>query len=605
MSLPQPVFSGLHGWLVGILRGPVPTRVVMLAALIMALAALAGVAPYWFDPYAIDDDARMHLLGFVAQQSPEYFRDRFLAGFALRYLPHGYRVLMGTASTVVDPLTASRALGTVLIVATWAAMWGAGRRIAGTAGGGLALLLTAHSGFITQHTYGGLYRGFGFVFSAALIWALSARSYVWASTCALGMALFYPPAALIGFPALGLVLLLDSARRAARPRASSSAPKPTGNLVLGGSAFALAAALAVVSLMTFADKPDSWGELVDARAMASMGEFQAEGGRLKILPLPGLASDIIATPGRALDGLPGGPMPPRDRLAFTDEARALALAFAVLTVVPGTVLLRPFPVWWWALASASVALYATAEHTLMDLGYPDRYVKFTGVLLIIVAFPMAVAAAEHCAAATRSVWRASLAASIVAALLTTPLVPGDIRRDAESAHEQAGLMRALRGLPAPVLVAGMPGGAIENIPVLAHREVLVDYEHALPLYTKYYAEVRRRTEDVLRLLYAHDVASVVDVRDRYGLTHVVLSADWNRPSADPPSLYRPLGSTARQLAEAVAWEARVLADPPPDWIAWSDDRYVLVDLGTITSGATSEVPRPVRPTWMPRGRRGP
>jgi hypothetical protein len=65
----------------------------------------------------------------------------------------------------------------------------------------------------------------------------------------------------------------------------------------------------------------------------------------------------------------------------------------------------------------------------------------------------------------------------------------------------------VRSLPADAVIAGSPR-AVDPIPVVAHRRVLVSYETAIPLYSDYYGEVKARIGRLLDGYYATSMGEV-------------------------------------------------------------------------------------------------
>lgn len=568
-----------------------PARALIALALAVAASALASLIPFWLDPALLDDDARMHLLGFRAARAGTVFEDRFLADYALGYVPPGYRVLMSAAAVFVDPHPFSKALGAVLLVSTWALAWRLGRQLGGTVGAAAALLLCVHAGFVFQHTFGGLPRGFGYPLLLAFIVAWIERRDVLLAGVLLAQALFYPPIFLVCWSAAALRVLLGLGRRV-----------PVGRRGLG--ALAAASIVAAAVLVSFADTPPAWGRLATLQEAAAMGEFQREGGRVKLIPLNPYWLEALQSLRRGVLGHPDATG--RADLPAGDLPASAAVAALVLVGVPGLPLARPRSAWALALLASAFGVYGVASTLALRLGEPDRALKFTLPVLVILAWPAAWGAASRMARRSGSAgstsairrpigqaWRVSLGAALAAVLVLPGPSPWarDITTLVVDARPERSLHAAIASLDArggPVLIAGWPGGSIDNVPLLAGREIFVDYEHAHPYYLGYYAEVRRRIEDVVRLTFATDVKDAREIRNRNGLTHLLVDPAVLGGGVEPAPIFRPLDAFARAVAADRPAERRLFRDAPPAWIVFEDARWILFDLQALDDDAAAD-----------------
>ena len=534
-------------------------------AIAYALGTFASLAAYWVEPAFIDDDARMHLLGFYALRLPDAFADRFLSDYAHGYVPTGYRILFGAIAPVLDPLLASKALGAVLLVVTWIFAWRIGRRLGELVGAAAGLGLCVHSTFILVHTFGGLHRGFGYPLLFAFVWAWLERRDVLIAWILFGQALFYPPVFLVCWTASAIRLVAHAREFLVSRRR-------------GLVAFIGASVLSAAVLIVFSRTPDEWGPLATAAEAAAMGEFRRDVGRFQLLPFVPAPVEVALSAERALVGTESASA---DGLGLDLGASAyLMLAFVAL-VLPA-LFVRPWPAWVPTLFFSALAVHEIAQRVAFRLGEPDRALKFAVPVLVILAWPLAWGAAGRLSDRRIALaWRTGLVAILGVVLGTHGLGPAAVTDLVVDARDERPLHHAITELDTsrgPLLITGWPGEPIDNVPLLAGREVFVDFEHAHPLYLDYYAEVRRRIEETLALYYAVDVDTARDIRDRNGLTHLIVERGTLDDGADRPKLFRPLDTSACRLDEANPPERRIFRDPPEEWIAYRDARFDLIDL---------------------------
>ena len=502
-----------------------------IAAISVAYAAgtLLLLSAYWTGPELIDDDARTHLLGFYAQRMPDVFADRFLSDYALGYVPPGYRALFSVASQAFDPLAFSKFLGAVLLLTSWALSWLIGRRLGGRVGAAGALLLSVHCGFLLLHTFGGLHRGFGFPLVLAFVWAWIERKDIALAFVLLAQALVYPPMFLVCWSAVAI-------RIAASP-IEHLGPRRTGLVAQVGASL-----LAALFLLSFSRQPEEWGQLATLEQAAAMGEFQRDGGRIKLLPLLTVSEELTASVERSVAGLePGLRLP----IGGTTTNRSLSLAALLVLglTVPGFFVARPRPYWAAALFVSAIGVHLVARRIAFRIGEPDRALKYAIPVLVILAWPLAWGATKQISNVTvAAVWRVGLSVALAMVFVTLGLGLRDIGEHVVDARGETALHAAIGRLDAfdrPVLIAGWPDGPIDNVPLIAGREIFVDHEHAHPLYLSYYAEVRLRIEDTLKLIYATDVQTVREIRDHRGVTHLILERSTLEPDADRPQAISP------------------------------------------------------------------
>jgi hypothetical protein len=512
-------------------------------------------------PWCITDDARMHMPPFIAQNHPEHFTDRFLADYAYAYLPPGYRALMSTVCRWADPLAALKGLGLGLLLATWLLSFTTGRALAGTIGGWLALFLAAHSDFVETITLSGLFRGFGPPLVLLFLYSLIRKNHALSLTALLLMALFYPPVFLCSWPVHALLLCIQHRTRLLRQKRLL-----TGWLLTSVAAAAL--------LLSFTSKPADWGSVVTLEQAEAMPEWQAPYGRFHALPLQDPSLEI----GNALRGgfrsnkygmAVARPLEIRNRMAGDPAFWILATA-GILAIL----FYRPFPGWWVALAGSGIAWYFLARASAFALGWPDRFINYSLPFLALLTLPMLWKVLSD----RRPSFRWLILVPLLVILGLYPLGFGSLKGRTMTSRDIRRVLKHLKTMDRPMLIAAWPNGPADDIPVFGHKEVMVNYENAHPLYTGHYALTSERIRDCLRLLLASDPIKAKEIADRYGVTHVVVRDRLFMEKKNTPNVFAPFNDLASQLRWAQPLDQLLFANPPTEAIAYRGRKSTLIDL---------------------------
>jgi hypothetical protein len=390
------------------------------------------------------------------------------------------------------------------------------------------------------------------------------------------MALFYPPLAIV----CGLALLLEQRQ------------DPRGPIYVRGrqlTASVIAVVVAAGALWALADKPAALGPVISLGEASSMPAWSREGGRLKLLPLRAPWIELHESIGYGLHANEDGPnLLPALAQANERAGDPFALVFA-LVLGGGALLWGRRRRWWLAWLVAALLVYYLARVYAFRLGFPDRPLKFTLPILVPLLPAMAWAAAEQLRATHRRALRGLVVALAVGVFLVYPLGPEGPLAYAMDVAPESGLIKAVaEQTPPGALLTGWPDGPVENLPLLARRELLVNHEHAHPLYRDYFAEVEARLEDTLRLLFATSVDEAREIRDGRGLTHLVVQPELYARDADLPRIFRPFEQLAADLRATGLDDPRpfLFEAPPPEWVIYADAQASLIDLGGLGGGGT-------------------
>ena len=521
-----------------------------VAALGVALIAAVAASSRILQPNVFQSDALIHQYWMRRFVDPALFHDGLTAALleSERY-PEGYRGLFWVAARFADPVAFGEWLGVALMaISGWLVFrivreHTAWRPAAWIAGGTFLALSDIH------RFAGGFPRGFVHPL-VLLVVLLALRGKMLApALVAGGGALLYPPAALLS---VGLLLVCALRWRSGRPRIDR---RRAGFALLG-----LASMVAVV-LVPQVLSGSSSDVLTGAQARA-LPEFGRDGplrffvpstleylkqnrsgfdlrGSGSIAALAALALLVVRPANLRLVR--------REVLALPVSALgAFALAHLVLfrLYLPHryTYALLPFfaivigvalrPTWeavWtrrrsWpravALLCGPIAIYLVALY-LFPLGPTrslDRFASWATLGLVAVALAVAVAVTLVLVRMPQA-RRPALGAVLTGVILLGTLLSLPGRRPGGKACPPKPVYAYLTSLPKDAVLASDPNDT-ECVPIAARRPVVISMKHAPTYEAGYFREARARLLATLDAYYGRTPQGLVDLRRRYGATHV-------------------------------------------------------------------------------------
>jgi hypothetical protein len=458
-------------------------------------------------PLVFDDDARHHVYWTYRFQDADLFQDDLLTNFmsSPRWALFGYRAVYFIGTQLMDPLLFSQVLSLLLLHLASVWLFKIGTHLGGKPGGACVVFL-----FIPYFLYsfsGGIPHSFALPLLIGFVYFLVRESFAGMSCMMLLHSLFYPPVLLNALP-LAALAWWRHWRRGTGKRA-------WGNLVRLGIGVGLAGGL-LVSVYIY-HPTGAFGRLISRSEARTMPELSAHGRS------PFYGETWLTT---VLN----------DRWGIG----ANRLVGFVLLLVPMFLVLGPsrfvFPGVARDMALTSLIPYGVAHLVLFRLHNPSRYVLYTLPLaaLLVMAANYQATLRTLCgvwprfqrlrqAWQRRQIWRWLVlgALSIVFLYVQNRYIvmvdPLTVRVDGT----EMPLYRYLQSLPKDVVIAGHPVD-MDNIPLLARRQVLANQELALPYYTGYYAVVRQRLLDMLLAYYADDARQVHDFVEQYGVDYMLL-----------------------------------------------------------------------------------
>lgn len=544
-------------------------RRVEVGAILLAVLYVAwnlwAFLPYCRNPALIDDDHRQHLLPFYAARYPEHFQDRLLVDYARAYLPIGYRALVAGAARFVDPVAFSKGLGIALLFLTAMFAFLAGRQLAGPVAGAITAVLALHSQFIIETTFSGLFRGFGFPLLFLFVWLWSARRLRMLLATLLLQSAFYPPVFLLCWPAFLVDFLPPTlSRLKARRR------------FIG--AFLIVSLLSFSGILLLSRKPAEYGDIVRLEQAKAMPEWQKARGRFEELPWDPTGRQIRKSLRLGLHANPRGVRLCKTLVEWNDDRGDPFFWWFLLPLVPFALCAARRYRWALALPLSGLALFLAAQAVAFSLGWPDRFSTYSFCATTVLLPACALAGVRRARRAVKLPFYALLTLLLALSALFYPAGGAGAHGRVRNAKALQPLCDYLRQLEGPVLLAGWPNNVLDDIPLFAHKEVLVNYEHAQPLYLGFYATISERIHDNLALIFAIDLETVLRIRDKYGLTHLVIGERILAQRGPTPNIFAPFNDQASTMRRRVPSESFVFHNAPDDRQVYRDAHFIVFDL---------------------------
>ena len=557
-------------WLGGVLT--VATLALMYGPTVLEHARLAR------DPLIFNDDARHWLCPLLRQTDPGLFpRDR-IVDFHAALTPIGHRGVYRAAAPWMDAAEFGKLLPYLLYVVAMAAMGACAWRLGGWPGCWSTLALALSSGLFLFQMTGGIARVWAFPLTALAAAALAADRPAWLAALTVFAALLYPPAAVPLGAALALALVVRPGRGGGRP-----SPAEWGRRValLSVSAILVAAASQPLTNHDF-------GRRLTPADVSRYPELGPDGRYSPDdrFPYPNVLWGVADAVGRGFQGGDPAWVPPlKERVMAGSTYGRPSLPLILVVSLAGIVALAGIALRWRGdpavrrlslLVPAAGAAYLAAQIGAPYLYHPQRHVIHALPILAFLLFPHGVRAV-----AERAGWRRNVAAAPVAAALAWLALlggrGGGWNGYTVDARPERALHAAVAALPRDALVAGWPRGVLDNVPFVARRSVLLDWESHEVLCTGYADEMRRRMAALTAAYYVTDPAARDRLRDEWGVTHLLLDRTHFGP--EPPVYFEPFNRAVREAhaawrgaREAGAWDRTDRA------IVYRDDTHVMIDL---------------------------
>jgi hypothetical protein len=495
------------------------------------------------DPWRINDDARGQIPPFLKYKYPGAFSDDYSAKYFLNSFPIGYKATFALASKIKDPRWVSKALPYPLLLGLTLVVGVAARRVGGWLAAWVSMSLVLTAEVFIERTTGGLARSFAFPIVALAGLALAyGRAYWLAAAVLVGMA-FYPAAAVIAGIALATLLLIVP-RRDRGDAADWSFAKRIS--VVGTTALLSGLIYLPTALAT-----RQYGPLLRPTQVAEYPEL-GNGGRLGHRDRPPfeLSVGVREAAMRALSGA-------RHKTGFLSDAgertvwRCRLFASYTIVIIAAIVLAWRNPAGrrLAALAVAAVVGHALANVAQPQLYLPERYTLFAIPVFIALVLPAGLVALANWLLPSRARIR-NVALVAVFGLLLLGMGMG-MKTGSGFSHVIDGKSSALKfikRLPPDAVVAGWPKGIMDDVPYETKRQAFLNHEIHLVFHKNYTDEMRARADALIDAYFATDLAPLLRLRDKFGVTHLVID---RRHYTRMPHYFKPFESRIPALFNAM------------------------------------------------------
>ena len=546
----------------------------LLCVLGAFLPSLTARVHTGFAPGMFQHDACVNVAPFLRYHEQGAMRD-YITDYLLATFPVGYRALYGVVASVVDPRVASHVIGLMLHAGLLACLGIVAARAGGRVAAAATIALGLSSEFILDRLSSGQQRSFGLPIIALMTVALAlGRPRLGIIATWLGFA-FYPVAGVCNALTLAVWILVFQSRDA------QDAPVPLRSRVKT-IAIAGIVSLAIVTPMLLAMRP--YGKMITAETVADFPEANA-GGRLEAndrmqskVPLGSALGRVIAL----TYSNEGEPWSPSLRVQPGDNSIVPLIAvLGYFTALLGWMnpLVRRI-----LIQAGSIAVaYTIARHFAPHLYIPERYASIGWPALLLLIPALSAASLEACL--KRVVpkygfeWSIASRGALLVVTFFVVLVHGGRINPMGGLQPHDGIpLDVIQRLPPQSQLAGWPT-AMDAIPYVTARSVFLSEAAHLPYHENYTRAMRDRMIAITAAWTMADVAAVRDLRDRSGVTHLIV--DRRHLALPPPGYFAPFKP----------WIRLARGDRPPSETAiakilercaiWSNDPLYVLDLSLL------------------------
>lgn len=553
-----------------------------------------SVSLWWFHPGWTTDDAIQQVYPFHEVKYPGVFNGDLITEVMKGYLaPLHYWICYGVTVLVENPIMMSHWVMLLQVVITLGFLFAAVRSSVGAAPAFFAVAWLLHTRHVMQRLTGGLPRGWAAcVFAAFLYFALTKNHRGVIATILLGC-LLNPPSAFLIATAYGLILVAGFFTREGRAF--------YGKRIL---TYALSAPLIAAVAFAVVHRPVQVGQMVTFEEASQMPEFQRANrdrpnGRFPFLPFREPWDEVKVFGFQAFVNRFYTPDPfIKNNIPWMVLGVLGVLVAGSLVrrreVIPREVLL---------FGVGAVAVYFASRLVAFKLYVPDRHIQFPFAFFFITAFTIGVWKLLHLGkpgtekySGIRKAWLSGLGLFGMAGLVYWGSAAG-LQGSANfnySIDRKGGVFEWLHAnTPQMALVAGHPTH-LDGVQLFAVRRGYVSTETTHPFYTRYYAEMKRRSEIVFRAHYATDLGQFLSLVEPESIEYFVFKrSEFTREALSKATYFSPLDILVRQLArqqpESYAYFTfSKAADEGAAFVPYKDKQSVVVDVKRLREFVDSQ-----------------
>jgi len=444
--------------------------------------------------------------------------------------------------------------------------------------------LCSSSTLLLDRIGGGLPRAFGY---PLLAWSLAALVYGRVRLlCVLAAvsAAFYPAIAVIDGLTLAILLLVMPARDRGWARVWSL---KTRALWLGATA-----AATILLVVPFALRMRAYGTPIHADMVAQYPEA-GPGGRPNPRDRPPFPSffDASATMAKATLFGRGEPLvssiaKPLRRDPKRQDRDLIWLGWLAL-IGCARLGYRDARIRRLAAVGAAAAVsYVLADWSSPSLIVPERYVHFAIPLLVALILPSAVLGWLPAKWLLPDRRRQRQKSAIILLVGVALLCLGGTHGTAFAGYyyrlprREVPLLAALGQLPKTSVLAGWPTGVMDDVPLMTHRTAYLTHETHVPYHTLMTLTLRARMRHLISAYFSTDLKPLISLRDRQGVTHLVVDRTLIRGSHAPRYMSPFDGKIARAFDRMRHHASEVLRQEPRAAV-YADNRYFVLDLARL------------------------
>lgn len=559
-------------------------RLVMLLVLLVSFGpGLVGHVRHSCDPGMYSDDALQQIWPFLKYHDPQLFKHDYIARYYLDCMPIGFKALYITAAQCMDPRILSKilpyALYLILILTIARIAWS----ISGEIGMWCSLFLLMGISGIFSPMVGGLPRSFAYPMLALMLLALVESRPILLAILILLCSMFYPVVAVIGGITLACwLLLLDRKSRWLSLRWGLG--KRVGLVGTTGL-------ICIVLILPTLQSSSQFGSRIGADEVGNFPELQ-HGGRYNITdsyPFESTSQKALNL-ALSINQSRTTPWPVVGFLALDlhlfqncSVARATFCFFWLSGLLICLIRIHQNPIYsrLIMLLFVCLLLYALSRYVYPALYMPGRYLEYTFPLLQILLLPLAPVLLGRWVSRRFEHLRIGQGVAAVSCVLIVLVVA---QRGSETTGflvnkvDQLSVMKWIQTLPPDVQLAGWFYQPIVSIPYVCQRSVLTSFEVHQVFHRSYALEMRERTIALINAYYAYSVSDVVNLRERMGVSHLLIHRGHLLHQA---RYFQPYDNFAQERFNNSQMR-QLLAGPLKSAIVYEDRFFFLLDLRRVS-----------------------
>jgi len=469
------------------------------------------------------DDTFMYVWPYVTADGTVVFADDPLADYVrTAQSPQGYDLLYRSLSQLVDARWAAIALGVLLYAVLFGYAVRTAHLIAGLPGAVCTCFILLGSAYLMVYMNGALPRSFGPPLTAMTLYGLVSGRLRYVMLATVLGTLFYYMVGVVSGLALLIYCLLPAGWRPATAYLS---------LARRAALLAVTGAVSLAILGSSMTRDHDFGPVVDPAGHAAFPEAGPDGRYWS--QWRNVAADMAESSMSTFDAMAreargaGNPLKAAylslDRAADalrTELGLALLLGLGIMVVLSP----RRDTAGVIALVAASSLLYVAAIVLFPLLFFPTRF--FQPIMPVVIAVMVGWAGRRLFLRYAPSVPDLAQAAIMVLAVSLVLIGTGRPQwaRLVTFSDTDHGVFAFIRDLPEDAVIAGWPRDRMmDAVPLYGARRVLLSYETHQGFREDFILLTRARMQTLIDALVTGDRAAFDTLRDRFGVTHVLVN----------------------------------------------------------------------------------